>query len=153
MNESHFNCKTIFKIIISFLLALILTVLPLPSWLNWMHPQWIVLVLMYWTLTFPYTIGIVVAWLVGIFLDVLYNTAFGEHALALVILSYFLIRFHARINFFSVLQKTLVILGLLLMYQFLIIICELLMGKPVVIWMYLLSALISAIFWPYLAIF
>lgn len=148
----HMETKTIIKIVLSFLVAFIFTIAPLPNWLHWFYPQWIVLVLIYWILVLPEFFGIFAAWLVGIFLDLLYNTVLGEHAIGLVVICYFLLKFHARINFFSLWQKTAVILLLLLSYQSIIIIFEYGMGKPVVIWMYLLSTLISAIFWPYLAI-
>lgn len=153
MNSLYFESKPVFKIVLSFLIALFLTILPMPSWLHWFYPQWIVLVLIYWTLAFPDFFGIFTAWLIGIFLDILYNTPLGEHALALVVVSYFLLKFYTRINFFPLWQKTIIVFLLLLTYQFLFLFFEYTMGKPVVIWMYLLSTLISAIFWPYLAIF
>ena len=33
---------------VSFLIALILTLLPMPEWTVWLRPAWVMLVLIYW---------------------------------------------------------------------------------------------------------
>lgn len=150
MNLISTNNKIFLKIVISFLLALVITIIPLPGWLYWFHPMWLVLVLIYWVLKLPEYFGFFAAFVTGVFLDILYNTTIGEHAFGLIVITYFLLKFNNRINFFSFLQKTTVIFILLLVYQFLVLLCEFLMGKQVIIWEYLLSTLINAIVWPYL---
>ena len=40
-------------ILLSFFLALMLTIMPLWDWAEEIRPQWVVLVLIYWTMALP----------------------------------------------------------------------------------------------------
>ena len=75
-------------IFLSFFLALVLTILPVPQWVMVFYPQWLLLVLLYWIIALPHRIGLVVAWCLGILLDGLYGTVLGEHALAFTVIAY-----------------------------------------------------------------
>lgn len=70
-------------ILLSFILAFLLTVLPLPDWARFYRPQWSTLVLIYWTLASPYRVGVGIGWATGIVIDVITGTLLGQHALAL----------------------------------------------------------------------
>ena len=62
-------------IVVTFIVAMLLSVVALPDSIPWelgyLRPQWVVLVLIYWIIALPHRIGIVVAWLIGLLLDVL----------------------------------------------------------------------------------
>jgi len=72
--------KTFFVIGISLLMSLVLTILPLPAWASWWRPQWVFLVLIFWMLTLPYRVGLGVAWIMGLIVDLLLGTTLGLHA-------------------------------------------------------------------------
>ena len=59
-----------------------LAVIPLPQWLLWGRPEWIALVLIYWTIALPYRVGIFTALLLGIVVDVLEGAILGQNAMA-----------------------------------------------------------------------
>ena len=40
------------------LVAGVLTVLPLPGWLQWGRPEWVALILIYWCIALPHRVGI-----------------------------------------------------------------------------------------------
>src|SRR5678810_31881 len=81
----------------TFLSALILTLLPMPEWAVWIRPAWVLLVLIYWNMIAPEQISLGTAWMLGILLDVLTGSLLGEHAFALTIASYFVVKMHARL--------------------------------------------------------
>ena len=52
----------------SFMVAIILTLLPMPDWTVWLRPAWVLMVLIYWTMVLPYRVNVGTAWCVGIVL-------------------------------------------------------------------------------------
>jgi len=141
--------KFIIAIIISLLLALMLSILPLPSWAVAFRPLWVVLVCLYWVLVMPDRFGLFSVWIVGILLDALNGTLIGEHALALVCVSYVLYKLRQQFLMMAVIQQMIGIFVLILSYQFIIFMTEGFIGQlPVMKWFWV-SALVSAIIWPW----
>ena len=70
----------------SLVVALILMILPLPDWAQIYRPNWVALVLIYWSMALPGRVGLWFAFFCGIVLDTLLGTLLGQHALALVII-------------------------------------------------------------------
>lgn len=115
-------------IILTICTAMVLTIMPLPSWAIWLRPEWVMLIIAYWCLTFPERISVGVAWMIGLLLDVLLGSLLGQHALALAVVSYFIVKFHPRIRLYPIWQKTLVIFILSLIYLALLYWVQGLMG-------------------------
>ncbi len=93
--------------------AMALTIIPLPfASLNLM-PDWVLLVLIYWSLGRPEDFNIDKAWCVGILIDVLSGQLLGQHALAYVMSLFLVLKQHKMIRQFSIIQQSLV-LGLIL---------------------------------------
>ncbi len=144
--------KAFLTILFSFLLAMILAILPLPGWINWLRPDWIVLVLVYWIIAMPYLISVGFAWLLGLLTDVLFGSMLGEHALALVCVAYLVTKFHIRIRFFSLQQQILVVFVLIMMYRAILFWMQGLAGNipnPLLYW---LPSVTGAVFWPWACI-
>ena len=68
----------LFWISLSIIIALMLTILPLPLWAAWFRPEWLVLVAIYWSIALPHRFNIGVAWLLGLLLDALSGTILGD---------------------------------------------------------------------------
>lgn len=136
----------------SFVVAIVLTILPLPGFVKWWRPEWVPLILIYWCLATPSRVGIGIAWMVGLFLDVLHMTLLGEHALALAFIAYLTTKFQVRIQLFPFWQKQLTILSLILLYLGIIFWIEGLIGQMPEITLYWLSAFVSTLLWPWLYI-
>ena len=60
-----------------------LTIMPRPEGMKAFRPDWIALLLIFWSMQLPRTWSVGTAWIAGIVLDVSYGTLLGQHALAL----------------------------------------------------------------------
>src|SRR5262245_17058932 len=107
-----------FLVPMTFLVAFILTILPMPEWTVWLRPTWILLVVIYWVMMMPHRVNVGTAWLMGIFLDVLNGTLLGEHALAMILVAYLVARMNSRLRMYPLLQQGFIVFILVLLYQF-----------------------------------
>ncbi len=103
------------------LAAAALTVAPLPTWLEAWRPPWVALVLVYWCLMWPRYFGVGSAWLIGLLLDVLHGTLLGQHALALSVVAYLVLRFHLQMRIFPLWQLTMTVFALLAVNAFIVL--------------------------------
>lgn len=139
-------------ILLSFIIAYMLTAMPLPEWaLNW-RPAWVSIVLIYWCMALPERVSIGIAWLLGLMLDVQQGTMFGQNALVLTIIAYTIVRLHKRIRVFPLIQQALFVCGLLLMAQLFTLWIRGMMGFQPQHWTYWTPAFTSMIIWPWLFI-
>jgi rod shape-determining protein MreD len=135
-------------IALSILIAILLTILPLPTWANYARPLWVLMVMAYWALAFDNKVSVGMAFGLGILQDILSGTLFGEHAVALIICVFIVCKLRKQIRFFPVLQQAIVIALLSVIYQLIIFIIQLMLGE-VLAGLYWLSILTTAIFWPW----
>jgi len=70
------------RIMLTIVMAMCLRIAPWPGFLSGINPDWVLLVLIYWTIAVPERIGIFHAWTVGLLTDVLTGRVFGQYALA-----------------------------------------------------------------------
>src|SRR5579864_2689517 len=79
-------------------IALVLTVLPLPTWLAIARPNFLVLTVLYWSILTPRGGGMLLGFASGIALDVLQGPLLGEHALALAFTTYLAVRLNLLVR-------------------------------------------------------
>lgn len=142
------SLREILVIAFSFLAALIFSIIPLPAWLILLRPNWVALVLIYWVIAQPNRISVGIAWLLGILLDGLYGTLLGEHSLALCIVAYLANRFHRQIRMYPLLQQSIVVLLLMLIYQLLLLWIQGVIGQLHQAYWFWIPAFMSMLFWP-----
>ncbi|OAI48843.1 hypothetical protein AYO45_00790 [Gammaproteobacteria bacterium SCGC AG-212-F23] len=142
--------RNLFIVYISLFIALVLTLLPMPSWFGWLRPHWILLVLIYWAMTQPYQVNVGTAWVVGIILDVLTGTLLGEHALGLTVITYFVVRFQSRLQMFPLLQQGLCVFLLVVLYQAILFSVQGFLGDAPKTMLYWLASITSVLIWPWL---
>jgi rod shape-determining protein MreD len=148
--NSKLTLRGFFMLAVSFLLALILSILPLSNAVMLFYPHWLLLIVIYWILALPHRISLGVAWLLGLILDGLYGSTFGEHALAMTVVAYLVEKFHQQIRMFPLLQQAICILVFVLIYQGLLFWIQGILGQlPNTHWFWL-SAITSMIVWPWL---
>ncbi len=139
-------------IVLSFVVALMLTALPMPAWAALWRPAWVALVLIYWCMAAPTYTGVVMGWTLGLFLDVLAGTLLGQHALALAIVAFVAHRFHRQVRVFPIWQQGVSVFGLVFLYQALILWITGIQGMPILAAAYWSSPLVSMLLWPWIFI-
>jgi rod shape-determining protein MreD len=126
-----------------------LELLPLPQMVIWLRPEWVLLALLYWMIISP-SVGFLGAFSTGVLLDLSNGTLLGEHALAIVLVAYFAIKFHQLIRVYPIFQQTIVVFVLLALYKLIIFIVQGFMGQLPIIFLYWLSIFTSALLWPWI---
>lgn len=138
------------QILLTTIVALVLTIVPLPNVLNLGRPDWVLLLVIYWSLNAPMLAGLFYAWCCGLVLDVLVGNLIGQHALAFVLTAALTQRFQFRMRIFPVLQQAVVVLGLVTLYHFLLFWIDGIVGTAVTSWWRWLPVLVGAVIWPIL---
>lgn len=134
-------------IAVSLLIALTLTVLPLPDMLALIRPEWTALVLLYWTIALPERVGVGIAWLVGFLQDALLGTLLGQHALAFALIAFLALRFHQQLRPMPVHQQAFVIFSLLIAAKLVVLWINGLIGRPAPGLEAALPLLVGAVLW------
>jgi len=96
----------------SIIAALVLQIVPLPIQIDLYRPDWVLIVLAYWSMALPHRVNVGVAFLTGIAVDILVGTTLGIHSLSLSISVYVLVANYQRLRNYSVWQQA-IIIGLL----------------------------------------
>lgn len=139
-------------IVVVFLLALILTVIPIPTWARYFRPQWVTLVLIYWCLALPHRVGVGSAWLAGLVQDVLSGTLLGQHALGLSVVAFTTIKLHLRIRIFPMWQQSFTVMVLLLLERLLYLWIIGATNQVIPSLWYWMPALTSSLIWSWIYI-
>jgi rod shape-determining protein MreD len=139
-------------IILSFLMALILNSVPLPTWPERFRPDWVSLVLIYWCMALPYRVGVATGWASGLVLDAARGAVLGQHALALSVVAFLTLRTHRRVRVFPLWQQAISVLLFLLVNQLLVFWINGIIGYPPDDFWYLAPALGGMLFWPWVFI-
>jgi rod shape-determining protein MreD len=96
---------------------LVLAVVPLPDSIVAFRPDWVAVVLLYWSLIEPRRYGLLSAFWLGIVLDALSGSLLGQHSLALLLIVYLSQRLYLRIRTFPASQVASLVIVLLALYQ------------------------------------
>ena len=132
---------------LSLLAALLLALLPMPAALLPLRPYWLALVLAYWVMEDPDRVGLGFAFLVGLVADLVIGSLFGEQALRLVVITFILQRFRARLRFFPMSQQALAIGALLLNDRIVTAAIRMLLSEPALGGSAWLSPLLGMLLW------
>lgn len=136
----------------SFLIAFMLTAMPLPDWATVWRPAWVALVLIYWVMALPSRVGIGIAWVLGLMIDVLQGTMLGLNALGYALLAYFIIKSYQRIRVYSLVQQSLVVGFIISFYLLIVLWIRSLTETPDINSLYWMPVLTSMFLWPWLFI-
>ena len=135
---------------LSFIAALMLTLIPLPDWASYLRPEWVTIVLIYWCMALPERVGVGIGWLAGLFLDVVHGAVLGQYAMTLALIAYFTLNLHQRLRVYPMGQQVLMVLLLVLFQQLLVIWIKGFIGESVDSLRYWLPSLTTMLLWPWL---
>ena len=135
-------------IALTLFLALLLNLLPLSGTALMLRPDFLAVVLLYWCIQSPRFVGVVIAWFMGLLMDVGDATIFGQHALAYAFLAYAAEYFRRRVLRFPLWQQALQVAFLLLLCAAIVLLVRVVGGAPLPSWTYVMSSLTGALLWP-----
>jgi rod shape-determining protein MreD len=135
-------------IVFTFIVALLLTIMPLPDWARLLRPDWVGLVLIYWCMAVPERVGVGSGWFAGLLVDLLTGAVLGQHALALTVVAFLTIKFHQRVRLFPLLQQAFTVLVLLVLHQLIALWISRFIGRPGVPLYFWVPSLIGMLIWP-----
>lgn len=130
----------------SIIIAFLLNLLPWGQWIG--VPDFLALALAFWSIHQPRKVGIGLAFLMGLLMDVHDATLLGQHALAYTLLSYFAIMIHRRVLWFPIGTQALHILPLLLLTQGVQVVVRTLVSGKFPGWLYFLESFVATAMWP-----
>lgn len=141
------------SMIISFLAAIFLTLLPLPLDFVWYRPEFVAMWVLFWLIRSPQSFGLGTAWLVGLFLDALVGTTLAEHAMAMAIIAALTIRLQRQLHMITLWQQSLIIALFIFIYQSIIMLIQGMLGQANTLNWFWLSAMTSGLSWPLMTLF
>jgi rod shape-determining protein MreD len=116
---------------LSLVLTLALVAVPLPDAVAPMRPDWVAVVLLYWSLMAPRHFSLLTAFWMGIALDTLSGALLGQNALALLVVVYLAEKFHLRLRVFPLSQLAITVFLLLGLYEFILFWIDGMAGRTV----------------------
>src|SRR5690606_23222270 len=134
---------------LSFVAALILSVVPMPAPFDAGRPMWLAMVVAYWVMALPHRVGLLTAWVAGLATDVLFGELFGQNALVLVMVAWLVLLLYQRIRRFPLSAQGRGMLPVLGIAQMVSLWLSSLVGNRPPTLLYLLPALVSTVLWPW----
>jgi rod shape-determining protein MreD len=130
----------------TLLIALAMNIVPLGRVAA--MPDFLALVLAFWNVHQSRRIGVGVAFLFGLLMDVHSGAVLGQHAFAYTLLSFFAITVHRRLLWFSVPSQALQILPLFFAAHAVSMLVRIFAGGMFPGWGVLLAPIFEALLWP-----
>jgi len=134
---------------LTFLVALYLQALPMPDQVLYWRPEWISLVLIYWSLSLPQRVGIVHGFGWGLLLDLIEGTLLGHNAMVLALLGFLCNRFYQRVRMYSMLKQSALVFLLIGISQLAFQWVQGIFGAMSSVGFLLLPALVSGLLWAW----
>ncbi len=115
-------------------------------------PDLLALTLVFWNVHQPRRVGVGVAFVLGLLLDVHQGAVLGHHALAYTLLSFLAITIHRRMLWFGLLEQALHVLPLFLGVHLVLLAVRMLAGGMFPGWTGLLAPLLEGLLWPVVSV-
>jgi len=111
-------------------------------------PDLLALALVFWNVHQPRRIGVGIAFMFGLLMDVHDSAVLGQHALAYTLLSFFTITIHRRLLWFGLPQQALQILPLFVAAHAVSLVVRMLVGGMLPGWELMLAPVFESLLWP-----
>jgi len=132
-------------ILLSIILGLILTLMLLP--LGYIAPEWLLLINIYWAIAIPTNNKLLLAFVSGYLVDIMYGQVLGLTSLTYVIYIYIILRLYNSLRYMTVTQQMVVISFFILIKQHFFVWSNSVIGIDSEYFDLLISAILSGILW------
>ncbi|HEX4024898.1 MAG TPA: rod shape-determining protein MreD [Steroidobacteraceae bacterium] len=135
-------------VVLTSLVALVLSLVPLPHWAAILRPAFLVLVVLYWSTMLPRAGGMTLGFGGGMTLDAFHGAVLGEHALALSFVTYLAIRLNLLVRAKPLFEQSLFVFAALMAYEFLLWVIDGWSGYPLSTPTRWVHTLTGGLIWP-----
>ncbi len=136
-------------ILLTLLVALMASIMPLPLSVDAFRPDWVLIVLIYWCMALPARVNIITAWIMGFLLDVLLGSVLGVHAAAMAISVYIVAENFQKIRNFSIWQQALITGVLAALYHLVVFWLQRFLIDVTFLTSYLYPVITTIVLWPW----
>ncbi len=133
-------------IFLTLFLGLMLSLIMLP--LGYMAPEWILLINIYWAMALPSNKKMIMAFLSGFFVDIVFGQPLGISSLSYVIFIYLILSLYNSLRYMTVPQQMIVIFFLLIVKQHFFIWTFYIFGLNIDYLTLIISSFTTAAIWP-----
>ncbi|MGL4448102.1 rod shape-determining protein MreD [Shewanella sp.] len=134
---------------LTLFIGLLSQIMPLPVVVEAWRPDWLLMILIYWSIALPHRYNILTAWVMGVALDILLGATLGVRSLAMSLVIYIAILHCQRLRNFPQWQQALVIMLLICIYHLVVYWIEFVVGNAQFSLNMFLPALAALVFWPW----
>jgi len=137
-------------ILLTLLIALMASIMPLPLSVDAFRPDWVLIVLIYWCMALPGRVNIITAWVMGFLLDVLLGSVLGVHAAAMAISVFIVVENYQKIRNFSIWQQALITGVLAALYHLVVFWLQRFLIDVTFLTSYLYPVITTIVLWPWI---
>ncbi len=141
-----------FVVPLTLIFGLTLQILPLPDWAQIYRPDWVALILIYWSMALPKKVGVGFAFATGLIVDVMQGTLLGQHSVALVFIIFINLNLYQRIRVMSLSGQAVYVMILLFINQIAEVWIEGMLQRNIPVMAYFGPPLTGMAIWPWIYI-
>lgn len=135
-------------IILTFVVTLLLDFMPFPFEVFFWLPDLTALTLLFWSIQRPQTVGMGVAFIMGLLVDIGTAASLGVHAISYTVMVFFILSYRRQIVLYGHIMQLLVVWAALLCHQVVLVAVGVFFNQQMVIWQSFIAPMAGALLWP-----